>query len=140
MILRAMLVVVYATGRASHAREVKGDDPDKKGYCGPPGGGLGMRLTTSHHKKILLQNLKKKNRGVQDSPRAVEPMLMNRVFTTFLSRQHTEPARHIMLEMMGGGSISVLNSCMKYCSEVNKESSNICMEVPAKIRSGSGSY
>ena len=29
-----------ATGRASHARQVKGDDPDKKGYPGPPGWGL----------------------------------------------------------------------------------------------------
>jgi hypothetical protein len=26
MILRAMLAVAYATGRASHARQVKGDD------------------------------------------------------------------------------------------------------------------
>jgi hypothetical protein len=25
-----------ATGRASYARQVKGDDPDKKGYLGPP--------------------------------------------------------------------------------------------------------
>jgi len=32
MILRAMLAVVYAAGRASHARQVIGDDPDKKGY------------------------------------------------------------------------------------------------------------
>jgi hypothetical protein len=31
MIPRAMLAVAYATGRASHARQVKGDDPDKKG-------------------------------------------------------------------------------------------------------------
>ena len=29
-----------ATGRVSHARQVKGDDPDKKGYPSPPGGGL----------------------------------------------------------------------------------------------------
>jgi hypothetical protein len=36
MIPRAMLAVAYATGRASHARQVKGDDPDKKGYPGPP--------------------------------------------------------------------------------------------------------
>ena len=50
MIPRAMLVVAYATGRASHARQVKGDDPDKKGYPGPPGWGLGMRLTTSPRK------------------------------------------------------------------------------------------
>jgi len=29
------------TGIASRARQVKGDDPDKKGYPGPPGWGLG---------------------------------------------------------------------------------------------------
>ena len=51
MILRAMLAVVHATGRVSHARQVKGDDPNKKGYPGPPGWGLGMRLTTPPHKK-----------------------------------------------------------------------------------------
>jgi hypothetical protein len=42
LILRAMLVVAYATGRASHARKVKSDDPDKKGYPGPPGGGANI--------------------------------------------------------------------------------------------------
>ena len=30
-----------AIGRASHARQVKGDDPNKKGYTGPLGWGLG---------------------------------------------------------------------------------------------------
>ena len=40
-----------ATGRASHARQVKGDNPDKKGYPSPLGWGLGVWLTTSHHKK-----------------------------------------------------------------------------------------
>jgi len=40
MILRAMMAVAYPTGRASHARQVKGDDPDKKGYPGPPNWGL----------------------------------------------------------------------------------------------------
>jgi hypothetical protein len=43
---RAMLAVVYVTGRTSHARQVKGDDPNKKGYPGPPGWGLGTGLTT----------------------------------------------------------------------------------------------
>jgi hypothetical protein len=32
-----------ATGRGSHAGQVKGDDPDKKGYPGPPGWGLGWQ-------------------------------------------------------------------------------------------------
>jgi hypothetical protein len=30
-----------ATGSVSHAGQVKGDDPDEKGYPGPPGWGLG---------------------------------------------------------------------------------------------------
>jgi hypothetical protein len=51
MIPRAMLAVAYATGRASHARQVKGDDPDKKGYPGPPGWGFDVGLTTPHSKK-----------------------------------------------------------------------------------------
>jgi hypothetical protein len=58
MIPRAMLAVAYATGRASHARQVKGDDPDKKGYPGPPGWGFGVGLTIPHS-KILLRKSKK---------------------------------------------------------------------------------
>ena len=41
-----MLAVVYATSRASHARQVKGDDSDEMGYPDPPGWGLGAGLTT----------------------------------------------------------------------------------------------
>jgi hypothetical protein len=60
-----MLAVAYATGTASHARQVKGDDPDIKGYPGPPGWRLGVRLTTPPRKKILLQNIKRRLRPTQ---------------------------------------------------------------------------
>jgi hypothetical protein len=65
MIPRAMLAIACATGRASHARQVKGDDPDKKAYPGPPDWGLGVRLTTPLRKKILLRNLERRPRPTQ---------------------------------------------------------------------------
>jgi hypothetical protein len=43
-----------ATGRGSHAGQVKGDDPDKKAYPGPPGWGLGVGLTTPPPCKTLI--------------------------------------------------------------------------------------
>jgi hypothetical protein len=52
-----MLAVAYATGRASHARQVKGDDPYKKGYPDPPGWGFGVRLTTPHSKNSCYETL-----------------------------------------------------------------------------------
>jgi hypothetical protein len=72
MILRAILAVAYATGRVSHARQIKGDDPDEKGYPGPPGWVLGVRLTTPPHKKYCYET----SRGGQGPPRAVEPIMM----------------------------------------------------------------
>jgi len=44
---------IDATGIVSLARQVKGYDPDKKGYPGPPGWGWGVRLTPSPRKKYI---------------------------------------------------------------------------------------
>jgi len=70
-----MLAVAYATGRASHARQVKGDDPDKKGYPGPPGWGFGVGLTTPHSKKkLIVTKVKQKYYLTGQSPqRSVVP-------------------------------------------------------------------
>jgi hypothetical protein len=58
MIPRAMLAVAYATGRASHARQVKGDDPDKKGYPGPTGWGFGVGLV----KKLIVTKVEQREK------------------------------------------------------------------------------
>jgi len=57
-----MLEIAYATGRASHTRQVKCDDPDKKGYPGPPGWGFGMGLTTPQSKKLIVMKVEQRNK------------------------------------------------------------------------------
>ena len=64
VILTAVLAVAYATGRDSHARQVKGNDPDKQGYPGPPGWGFGVRLTTppSKKKKLIVTKVEQRKK------------------------------------------------------------------------------
>ena len=68
-----MLAVAYATGRASHARQVKGDDPDKKGYPGPPGWGFGVGLTTPHSKEVVVTKVEQYCSTGQSPQQAVAP-------------------------------------------------------------------
>ena len=53
-----------ATGRATLAGQIEGDDPDERGYPGPPGWGLGVRLTTSPCKKLIVTKPYNKPRNV----------------------------------------------------------------------------
>ncbi|KAK9878481.1 hypothetical protein WA026_022123 [Henosepilachna vigintioctopunctata] len=48
-----------ATGRVTQAGQVGGETPDEEEHPGPPGWGLGVRLTTSPWKKNQFRNLKK---------------------------------------------------------------------------------
>jgi len=48
-----------ATGMISRARQVKGDDLDKKGFPGPPGWGLGVRLSVSPRKTCICRETSK---------------------------------------------------------------------------------
>jgi hypothetical protein len=82
------------TGRASHIRQVKGDNPDKKGYPGPLGWGLGVKLTTSPRKKIVT----KTSGGGQGPPRAIEPMMM----------MMDSSIRYLCVCVCGGGCFSYL--------------------------------
>jgi hypothetical protein len=43
-----------ATGRTTHAKQVKGYDPDRQRYPGHPGWGVVGGATTSPHKNVLL--------------------------------------------------------------------------------------
>jgi len=63
MIPKAMLAVAYATGRASHARQAKGNDTDKKVYPGPPGWGFGGEANNPTLYKKNYETSKKKRRG-----------------------------------------------------------------------------
>jgi hypothetical protein len=59
---RATLAVANSTGWTSHARQVKGDDPDRKGYPDPPGWGLGVGLTTPHSKKLIVTKVEERKK------------------------------------------------------------------------------
>jgi len=80
MILRAMLAVAYATGRVSHAKHVEGDDPDKKGYPGPPGWGFDVGLTTPHSKKLIVTKVEQSNKldRFNDDERRWRELVINR--------------------------------------------------------------
>jgi len=52
-----------ATDRAFHVRQVKGDDPDKKEWPGPPGWGLDVGLTTPRYKFTFCWEASKTGRG-----------------------------------------------------------------------------
>jgi hypothetical protein len=57
-----MLAVACATGRASHARQVKGDDPDKRDTLVLQVGGFGVGLTTPHSTKLIVTKVEQRKK------------------------------------------------------------------------------
>lgn len=49
-----------ATGKVSHARQARGDDPEEKRYPGPPDLVLGFRLTNPHRKNYYCYETQRK--------------------------------------------------------------------------------
>jgi len=64
-----MPAVALATGRATLAGQFEGDGPDESGYPGSPGWGLGVRLTTSPRKKLIVMKPYNKPRNVMNTRR-----------------------------------------------------------------------
>ena len=54
MIQTAISGCSVATGTVSHAGEVEGEDPEKKGYTGPPVWGLDCEANKLNPVKVLL--------------------------------------------------------------------------------------
>jgi hypothetical protein len=54
-------------GRACHAKQVKGDDPNKKGHSGPPGGGSVWSCQPTPLKIYCFEALRKKETGWRTS-------------------------------------------------------------------------
>jgi len=71
------VVVCFDNHNFTITKQVNGDDPDIQGYPGPPGWGLGVRLTApSGAKKNIHTFTKTQKRGDQGPSRAIEPMMM----------------------------------------------------------------
>jgi len=67
MILRVLPVIALATGRATLAGQVEGECPDERGYPGPPGWELGVRLTTSPCKKLIVMKPYNRPRNIMNT-------------------------------------------------------------------------
>ena len=63
------VIAALATGRATLAGQIKGDGPDERGYPGPSGWGLGVRLTTSPFKKLIVTKPYNKPQNVMNTRR-----------------------------------------------------------------------
>jgi hypothetical protein len=72
-----------ATGRASHAIELTGDDPDKRDTLVLQAGGWGMRLTTSPLYKYVI--VEEANNGCQLDNSSERPRKSYKTMNSFIA-------------------------------------------------------
>jgi len=88
-----MSAVALATGRATLAGQVEGDGPDKRGYPGPPGWGLGVRLTTSPCKKLIVTKPYNKPRNIMNTRRRQRTGSTDLTFGTWNVQTMLQPGK-----------------------------------------------
>jgi len=88
-----MPAVALATGRVTLAGQVEGDDPDERGYPGPPGWGLGVRLTTSPCKKLIVTKPYNKPRNVMNTRRRQRTGSTDLTFGTWNVQTMLQPGK-----------------------------------------------
>ena len=88
-----MPAVASATGRATLAGQVEADGPDERGYPGPPGWGLGVRLTTSPCKKIIVTKPYNKPRNVMNTRLRQRTRTMDLTFGTWKVQTMLQPGK-----------------------------------------------
>jgi hypothetical protein len=86
-----------ATGRATHAEQVEGDDPDEKRYPDPPGWELGERLTTFHRKIYICLETSTKRKTTTGKKHGLKLFIASEVYS-FVLREVREEWRHLVRE------------------------------------------
>jgi hypothetical protein len=96
-----------ATGRASHAGQVKGDEPDKKQYPGPADCELGVGLTTHPVKiyNVFVEKLLKLETGPKKQRR---PSMNLRVKTCNVLSVHRSGALQNLIQVTQDYKIDLL--------------------------------
>jgi len=141
MILRAMPAVASGTGRATLAVQVEGDGPDKRGYPGPPGWGLGMRLTTSPCKKVIVKKPYKKSRNVINTQLRHRTRIMDLTFGTWNVQTMLQPRK--MMEIadvlkLGIDLVALQEIRWQGQGEINKKNFTVIYSGPENRRGQNG--
>ena len=86
-------MIALATGRATLAGQVEGVGPDERGHPDPTGWGLGVRLTTSPCKKLIVTKPYNKPRNVMNTRRRQRTGSTDLTFGTWNVQTMLQPGK-----------------------------------------------